>query len=96
MAIRDAVQKAALSYRRYGYRRITELVRRSGIAVGEWVVRRILRTDNLLAVRKRKFVITTDSKHRFAVLRIPGDVNGAFRKNVNKDSEDVNKDSDGK
>jgi hypothetical protein len=29
-------------------------------------------------------------------VRIPGDVNGAFRKNVNKDSEDVNKDSDGK
>jgi putative transposase len=67
VAIRDAVQKAALRYRRYGYRRITELVRRSGIAVGEWVVRRILRTDNLLAVRKRKFMVTTDSKHRFAV-----------------------------
>ena len=31
-----------------------------------------------------------------ARLRIPGDVNGAFRKNVNKDSEDVNRDSDGK
>ena len=67
VAIRDAAQKAALHYRRYGYRRITEFVRRSGIAVGEWVVRRILRTDNLLAVRKRKFVVTTDSKHRFAV-----------------------------
>lgn len=33
--------------------------------MGEWVVRRILRTD-LLAVRKRKFVVTTDSKHDFA------------------------------
>jgi putative transposase len=67
MAIRDAVQKAALRYRRYGYRRILQVVRRSGIAVGEWVVRRILHTDNLLAVRKRKFVVTTDSKHDFAV-----------------------------
>jgi putative transposase len=67
MVIRDAVQKAALRYRRYGYRRILEVVRRSGIAVGEWVVRRILRTDNLLAVRKRKFVVTTNSKHDFAV-----------------------------
>lgn len=65
--IRDAVQKAALRYRRYGYRRITELVQRSGIAVGQWVVRRILRTDNLLAVRRRKFVVTTDSRHRFSV-----------------------------
>ena len=67
VAIRDAPQKAALRYRRYGYRRILEIVRRSGIAVSEWVVRRILRTDNLLAVRKRKFVVTTDSKHDFAV-----------------------------
>jgi transposase InsO family protein len=67
VAIRDAVQRTALRYRRYGYRRVTELMQRSGIAVGEWVVRRILRTDNLLAVRKRKFVVTTDSKHHFAV-----------------------------
>ena len=46
VAIRDAVQKAALRYRRYGYRRITELVRRSGIAVGEWVVLAHLRMDD--------------------------------------------------
>jgi putative transposase len=67
LAIRDAVQKVALRYRRYGYRRVSQLVQRSGIAVGEWVVRRILRTDNLLAVRKRKFVVTTDSAHPFTV-----------------------------
>ncbi len=35
--------------------------------VGDWVVRRILQSDNLLAVRKRKFVLTTDAKHQFAV-----------------------------
>ena len=35
--------------------------------VGEEKVRRILHTDNLLAVRRRKFVVTTDSKHRFRV-----------------------------
>jgi putative transposase len=67
VAIRDAVQKAALRHRRYGYRRVLQMVQRSGMAVGEWVVRRILRTDNLLAVRKRKFVATTDSQHCFAV-----------------------------
>ena len=43
------------------------MVQRSGMAVGEWVVRRIPRPDNLLAVRKRKFVATTDSQHCFAV-----------------------------
>jgi putative transposase len=61
------VQKEALRHRRYGYRRVLQMVQRSGMAVGEWVVRRILRTDNLLAVRKRKFVATTDSQHCFTV-----------------------------
>jgi transposase InsO family protein len=67
VAIRDAVQKEALRHRRYGYRRVLQMVQRGGMGVGEWVVRRILRTDNLLAVRKRKFVATTDSQHRFTV-----------------------------
>jgi putative transposase len=67
VAIRDAVQKAALRYRRYGYRRVLKTVQRGGIAVGERVVRRILKNDNLLAVRRRKFVVTTDSGHGFTV-----------------------------
>ena len=33
MAIRDAVQRAAIGYRRYGYRRITVVVQREGVAV---------------------------------------------------------------
>jgi len=67
MAIRSAVQEAALRYRRYGYRRITPVVQRAGVMVGEHVVRRIMRTDNLLAVRKRKFVVTSDSRHTYTV-----------------------------
>jgi transposase InsO family protein len=67
VAIRDAVQKAALERRHYGYRRIAALIQRTGIAVGERVVRRILKTDNLLAVGKRKFVATTDSQHGFTI-----------------------------
>ena len=46
---------------------MTVLLKRQGVAVGEGVLRRILRSDNLLAVRKRKFVVTTDSKHPFTV-----------------------------
>lgn len=65
--IRDQIQKEALKHRRFGYRRIAVLLKRQGVAVGEGVVRRILRSDNLLAVRKRKFVATTDSKHPFTV-----------------------------
>jgi len=67
VAIRDAVQRAALRHRCYGYRRVMKMVQRGGVMVGERVVRRILRTDNLLAVRRRKFVVTTDSEHRFTV-----------------------------
>jgi transposase InsO family protein len=65
--IRDAVQKAVLRYRRYGYRRVLRIVQKAGVAVSEGAVRRILRTDNLLAVRSRKFVTTTDSTHGFTI-----------------------------
>ena len=67
VALRDAVQRTALAHRDHGYRRITPLVQRAGFVVGEEKVRRILRSDNLLAVRRRKFVVTTDSNHRFRV-----------------------------
>jgi len=66
-ALRDAVQRTALANRVCGYRRITPLLQRAGFVVGEEKVRRIMRNDNLLAVRRRKFVVTTDSNHRFQV-----------------------------
>jgi transposase InsO family protein len=67
VALRDAVQRIALAHRDHGYRRITPLVQRAGFVVGVEKVRRILKSDNLLAVRRRKFVVTTDSNHRFRV-----------------------------
>lgn len=67
MALREAVQQEALRRRILGYRRVTQALRRKGVAVGEHVVRRILRSDNLLAIRKRKFVATTDSAHGYTV-----------------------------
>jgi transposase InsO family protein len=67
VALRDAIQRIALAHRDHGYRRITPLLQRAGFVVGEEKVRRILRSDNLLAVRHRKFVVTTDSNHRFRV-----------------------------
>jgi putative transposase len=66
-ALRDEIQRTALANRGYGYRRITALLQRGGFVVGEEKVRGILRSDNLLAVRRRKFVVTTDSNHRFQV-----------------------------
>jgi len=66
-ALRDAVQRMAVAHRDYGYRRIARLVQDAGFAVGQEKVRSIMRTDNLLAVRRRKFVMTTDGNHRFWV-----------------------------
>jgi putative transposase len=67
VALHDIVQRIALQHRGYGYRRIAALVVRAGWGVGEEKVRSILKADNLLAIRRRKFVVTTDSNHRFRI-----------------------------
>jgi transposase InsO family protein len=67
-ALRDLVQRLALAHRFYGYRRITELVRREGFAVNRKRVARLMRQDNLLALRRKTFrPATTDSRHDFTV-----------------------------
>lgn len=63
MELRDAIQKIAVEWPSYGRPRITEELRRRGWVVNPKRVRRIMREDNLLCVRKRKFVVTTDSNH---------------------------------
>ena len=63
MDLRDAIQRIALQWPSYGRPRITEELRRQGWTVNPKRVYRILREDNLLCVRKRKFVLTTDSNH---------------------------------
>jgi len=63
MELRDAVQKIAVEWPCYGRPRITKELRRRGWVVNPKRVRRLMREDNLLCVRKRKFVVTTDSHH---------------------------------
>ncbi len=67
MALRDAIQRAAVQHRFYGYRRIQVVIEREGFQVGGKKVRRLMREDNLLAVRRRKFVVTTDADHPFHI-----------------------------
>jgi len=67
VALRDAIQRAAVQHRFYGYRRIQVPIEREGFQVGVKKVRRLMRDDNLLAVRRRKFVVTSDSSHPFRV-----------------------------
>ena len=67
MDLRDAIQRVALKWPSYGRPRITAELKRQGWKVGPNRVRRIMREDNLLCVRKRKFVVTTDSNHGLKV-----------------------------
>ena len=63
MELRDAIHRIALQWPSYGRPRITAELRRQGWTVNPKRVRRLLREDNLLCLRKRKFVVTTDSNH---------------------------------
>ena len=63
MDLRDAMQRIALEWPCYGRPRITAELRDRGWTVNPKLVYRLMREDNLLCVRKRKFVVTTDSNH---------------------------------
>jgi len=66
--LRDAIQREAIESRHYGYRRITGALKAQGWEVNHKRVARLMREDNLLAIRKRRFVPqTTDSGHDFEV-----------------------------
>src|SRR5271168_2705399 len=63
MDLRDDIQRIALAWPSYGRPRITAELRRQDWTVNPKLVYRLMREDNLLCVRKRKFVVTTDSNH---------------------------------
>jgi putative transposase len=67
LKLRDEIQKIALEWPAYGSRRITAELRRRGWTVNRKRVQRLMRADNLLCLRKRKFVATTDSDHALRV-----------------------------
>ncbi len=68
IAVRAAIQEIAVEHHRhYGYRRITAALRHRGMAVNRKRALRMMQEDNLLAIRTRKFVATTDSRHAFEV-----------------------------
>jgi putative transposase len=68
LEVRAAIQEIVLANRRrYGILRITAALRRKGMIVNHKRVERIMREDNLLAIRSRKYILTTDSRHDCAV-----------------------------
>jgi len=64
--LRDQIQRIALEWPSYGYRRITAELHRRGVEANRKRVLRLMREDNLLCLRKRSFIRTTDSRHTLA------------------------------
>ena len=68
MELRDRIQRIAVEHRHYGYRRVTAELRRQGRVVNHKRVARLMRLDNLLAMREAAFrPPTTDSAHGLRV-----------------------------
>jgi putative transposase len=66
--LRDRIQRIAVEHRHYGYRRVTAELRRDGCAVNHKRVARLMKLDNLLALRRAAFrPPTTDSSHGLRV-----------------------------
>jgi len=63
MDLRSQLQQIALRWPAYGYRRVHAELRRQGWSVNHKRILRLLRADNLLCLRRRKFLLTTNSQH---------------------------------
>jgi len=61
--LRDEMQGIAVEFPYYGWRRMQRELKERGWVVNHKRLRRIMREDNLLCLRQRKFVVTTDSNH---------------------------------
>ena len=67
MELRDEIQRMALEFSYYGSRRVTRELHERGWLVNRKKVQRLMREDNLLCLRKRRFIVTTDSNHALPV-----------------------------
>jgi transposase InsO family protein len=70
MEVRAQIQQIAVAHRRnYGYRRVCRELKDQGWRVNHKRVARLMAKDNLLAIRRRKYIVTTDSGHDLPVYR---------------------------
>lgn len=65
--LRDAIEQIVQEFSGYGYRRVTHALVRAGWSVNHKRVLRVMREEALLCRHKRRFVHTTDSRHRYQV-----------------------------
>jgi transposase InsO family protein len=82
-ALRDAIQQVIVEMRFYGYRRVQRELRQRGQWVNAKRVLRLMREDNLLCLRTRRFApVTTDSQHGWRVW--PNLARGLVTRNLNE------------
>jgi transposase InsO family protein len=82
-ALRDALQQVAVEKRCYGYRRVQRELRQRGYCVNAKRVLRLMREDNLLCLRTRRFAPpTTDSRHGWRIW--PNLARGLVTHNLNE------------
>jgi putative transposase len=74
-AVQDAIQTICLRHKYYGYRRVTVSLRRLGMVVNAKKVLRLMREDNLLALRRRPFLVPASGKPESFVI-VPNLVRG--------------------
>jgi putative transposase len=65
--LRAQIQAICLATRCYGSRRVSFELRAQGQIVNRKRVVRLMRADNLLCLRKRAYLCTTDSRHTYTV-----------------------------
>jgi len=65
--LRDEMQRIAVEFPYYGWRRMQKELKDRGWVVNHKRVRRLMREDHLLCLRRRKLVVTTDSHHDWPV-----------------------------
>lgn len=82
-ALRDAIQQVVVGKRFYGYRRVQRELGQRGHPANAKRVLRLMREDNLLCLRTRRFVpATTDSQHGWRVW--PNLARGLVTRNLNE------------
>ncbi len=62
--IKEEIQNIVIEFPGYGYRRVTIELQNRSYLVKERIVRTFMKEDNLLCVKKRFRLCTTDSNHR--------------------------------
>ena len=82
MDLKGKIEAICLEFPGYGYRRVTEQLKRDSIRVNHKRVLRVMKESDLICRVKRKWVKTTDSRHPFR--RYPNLIKGMVVSRLNQ------------